>query len=67
MAASVMMYKYLTAGRVNHEETEKQLQLKSNGFSFVDNPERNQQVQKIAKTYDEQIGSDETFMGINWW
>lgn len=66
VAASVMAYNYLTAGRADHEETEKQLQLKSNGFSFVDNPERNQQFQKIAQTYDEQIGRDETFMGINW-
>jgi methyltransferase OMS1 len=65
VAATVMAYKYLTAGVEEQEEIEKQLQ-QTQGFSFVNNPERNLQFQKIAQTYDNQIGRDEAYMGINW-
>jgi methyltransferase OMS1 len=34
-------------------------------FSFTSNPARNQQYQKIADFYDDRIGRDEFFMGIN--
>lgn len=64
VAATYLAYNYLTAGVQDQEETEQQLQQKQ-GFSFVDNPERNLQFQKVAATYDEQIGRDETYMGIN--
>jgi methyltransferase OMS1 len=37
----------------------------SNNFSFTSNPARNQQYQKIADFYDDRIGRDEFFMGIN--
>jgi methyltransferase OMS1 len=64
VAATYLAYNYLTAGVQDQEETEQQLQQKQ-GFSFVDNPERNLQFQKVAATYDEQIGRDEAYMGIN--
>jgi methyltransferase OMS1 len=37
----------------------------NNNFSFVMNPARNQQYQNIADFYDDRIGRDEFFMGIN--
>ena len=35
-------------------------------FSHVHNPERTMRFQKIAGCYDDEIGRDEFFMGINW-
>lgn len=64
VVATVMAYKYLTAGVEEQEETEKELS-RQQGFSYVDNPDRNLQFQKVAATYDEQIGRDEAYMGIN--
>jgi methyltransferase OMS1 len=34
-------------------------------FSHVSNPKRNEQFQKIASFYDDEIGREELFMGIN--
>jgi methyltransferase OMS1 len=41
------------------------LQRRASDFSFVKSAERNQQYQRIADFYDDQIGRDEFFMGIN--
>lgn len=65
VTATVMAYKYLTAGVEEQEETERELQ-QSQGFSYVNNPERNLQFQRVATTYDDMIGRDEAYMGINW-
>jgi methyltransferase OMS1 len=49
-----------------HANTGDATQLASNtNFSFTSNPARNQQYQKIANFYDDRIGRDEFFMGIN--
>jgi methyltransferase OMS1 len=65
VAATVVAYKFLTAGVEDQQNTQQQLQQAADGFSFVSNPERNLQFQKVAETYDAQIGRDETYMGIN--
>lgn len=37
----------------------------NSSFSFISNPERTAQFQKIAGIYDDEIGRDEFYMGIN--
>jgi methyltransferase OMS1 len=56
VAATVVAYKFLTAGVEDQQDTQQQLQQATDGFSFVSNPEQN---------LHEQIGRDETYMGIN--
>ena len=51
------------------EEEEQQQQLPSNStvasFSFIENPQRNDQFRKVATCYDDTIGRDEFYIGIN--
>lgn len=62
-ATALLVYNYLTAGQQDQEET---IDLLKQQKSFTeDNNYRMERFQKIADTYDEQIGRDEMFMGIN--
>lgn len=58
----VLAYKSLTSGVEDQAATQQNL---STGFSYVCNPQRTDQFQKIADEYDQKIGRDESFMGIN--
>jgi methyltransferase OMS1 len=55
----------LLSNNSNINNTNNTNNTKSNNFSFTSNPARNQQYQKIADFYDDRIGRDEFFMGIN--
>ena len=70
-------YSYLTAGANEQTAILSELQNQQTHhhhsehgdecscFSFTNNPSRNHRYQEIANVYDEQIGRDEFFMGIN--
>jgi methyltransferase OMS1, mitochondrial len=60
----ILSYKYLTSGKKDQVETNEHL-ASNVGFSFVKNPKRVERFEEIAEFYDDQIGRDESFMGIN--
>lgn len=62
-SVSIMAYKYLTQGS---DEVVQVREETKNGFSYIDNPQRNKVFQDVADVYDSQISKDETVMGINW-
>ena len=62
-SVSIIAYKYLTHGS---DELVQVREETKNGFSYIDNPQRNKIFQDVADVYDSQIGKDETVMGINW-
>lgn len=54
-----------TTGAGDDATSQSQSALSNSNFSFTSNPARNEQYQKIADFYDDRIGRDEFFMGIN--
>ena len=54
-------YHYLQMSKQDIDATA----LEDGNFSYVNNPHRTEKFQKIAEYYDERIGRDELFMGIN--
>ena len=57
---------YLTYQYTQLNQSQKALHReKPDNFSFVQNPQRTEQFQQIASCYDDYIGRDEFFMGIN--
>mmetsp|Transcript_89153 Transcript_89153/g.181863 ORF Transcript_89153/g.181863 Transcript_89153/m.181863 type:complete len:268 (-) Transcript_89153:1199-2002(-) len=50
----------------NKHDSDKTAQAVEGGeFSFIKNPKRNEQYQNVAGHYDDEIGKDESVMGIN--
>ena len=47
------------------EQQEQEQTANITSFSFVNNPQRNEQYSKVATSYDDAIGRDEFYMGIN--
>lgn len=63
VAACYIGYSSISKNKADHDET---AHLVENGkFSFITNPERNEQYQHVATCYDHEIGRDESVMGIN--
>lgn len=61
-AACLITYQSVQRNKADIEETEQKLK---DNFSFVENPKRTEQFQKVASGYDDQISRDEFAMGIN--
>jgi methyltransferase OMS1 len=61
-AACLITYESIQRNKADIEETEEKL---IDNFSFVENPKRTEQFQKVASGYDDKIGRDEFTMGIN--
>jgi len=61
--SSLAVYKYMTQGSDEMSQVREETK---DGFSFVQDPQRNRTFQKVAEFYDSQIGRDEAVMGINW-
>jgi methyltransferase OMS1 len=70
-SAVYMAYHYLQLNKqvaavtLDSGDATSNTQSSLSNFSFTSNPARNQQYQKIADFYDDRIGRDEFFMGIN--
>jgi methyltransferase OMS1 len=68
-SAVYMAYHYLQLNKqvaaTISTDSDASSSLSNSNFSFTSNPARNQQYQKIADFYDDRIGRDEFFMGIN--
>lgn len=64
VGATVLAFQYMTSGQEEQEEAQSVLVQRA-GFSFVANPSRNEQYQHVAHCYDDHIGRDEAYMGIN--
>ena len=62
-AAVFISYTAIQNNKKDIEETERQLG--DGKYSFVQDPRRVEQFQRVADTYDEMIGRDEFAMGIN--
>lgn len=62
-ASCLFAYTAIQRNKRDIEETEKRL--REGNFSFVADPNRTDQFQKVANTYDDKIGRDEAVMGIN--
>jgi methyltransferase OMS1 len=63
VAACVIAYNAIQKNKADIEDSERRI--RENDYSFVADPKRTDQFQKVADTYDEQIGRDEAVMGIN--
>jgi methyltransferase OMS1 len=63
VVACVIGYKAIQKNKADIDETDRRI--KENNYSFVTDPLRTDQFQKVAETYDEQIGRDESVMGLN--
>mmetsp|Transcript_9274 Transcript_9274/g.23055 ORF Transcript_9274/g.23055 Transcript_9274/m.23055 type:complete len:269 (-) Transcript_9274:320-1126(-) len=62
-AACYIGYSSIRKNKADFDETAK---LVENGkISFITNPNRNEQYQHVAAHYDDEIGRDESVMGIN--
>jgi methyltransferase OMS1, mitochondrial len=61
--SSLAVYKFMTQGSDEMSQVREETK---DGFSFVQDPQRNRTFQKVAEFYDSQIGRDEAVMGINW-
>ncbi|KAG7361153.1 methyltransferase type 11 domain containing protein [Nitzschia inconspicua] len=64
VAACYIGYSAVQKNKADIEETELALQTGDN-FSFISNPNRTDQFQNVAAKYDDEIGRDESVMGIN--
>ena len=62
-AACYIGYSSIRKNKVDNDETSREV--KDGRFSFITNPERNEQYQHVAAKYDDEIGRDESVMGIN--
>ena len=62
-ASCAIAYTAIQRNKKDIEDTEKRLE--DNNYSFVADPNRTDQFQNVADTYDDQIGRDEAVMGIN--
>jgi methyltransferase OMS1, mitochondrial len=63
IAACYIGYSAVQKNKADIEETE--LALRNDNFSFISNPNRTDQFQNVASKYDDEIGRDESVMGIN--
>ena len=64
VAACYIGYRAVQNNQQDFDETER-CTCSTPGFSFVSNPERNKQYQNVAEKYDDEVGRDESVMGIN--
>ena len=64
VAACVIAFTAIQRNKKDIEDTEKRIR-KGENFSFVSDPNRTDQFQRVAESYDDQIGRDEAVMGIN--
>lgn len=62
-AACIIAYKAVSTNKADIQETETLL--KGGTYSFVQDPRRTERFQAVAECYDQQIGRDESVMGIN--
>lgn len=60
--SGVTMYRYFRAANEDLSVTERDV---SQGVSYVTNPERNHRFQEVADFYDNEIGREESVMGMN--
>jgi methyltransferase OMS1, mitochondrial len=67
IAACYIGYTAVQKNKADIEETEMALQsgAADQNFSFISNPNRTEQFQNVAAKYDDEIGRDESVMGIN--
>jgi methyltransferase OMS1 len=63
VASCAIAYTAIRRNKKDIEDTEKVL--RESNYSFVADPKRADQFQNVADTYDDQIGRDESVMGIN--
>jgi methyltransferase OMS1, mitochondrial len=63
VAACYIGYSAVQKNKADIEETERALS--HDNFSFISNPNRTDQFQNVASKYDNEIGRDESVMGIN--
>ena len=63
VVACYIGYQAVENNRRDFEETEQVV--KDRNFSFVTNPERTKQFQTVAEKYDDEVGRDESVMGMN--
>ncbi|KAL3912396.1 MAG: hypothetical protein SGARI_001182 [Bacillariaceae sp.] len=64
IAAALFAYKIVESNKADFQEAEQAV--KDGGeFSFVANPDRTKQFQNVAEKYDDEVGRDESVMGIN--
>jgi methyltransferase OMS1, mitochondrial len=63
IAACYIGYNAVQENKADIEETE--VALRNDNFSFISNPRRTDQFQHVASKYDDEIGRDESVMGIN--
>ncbi|VEU42999.1 unnamed protein product [Pseudo-nitzschia multistriata] len=62
VAACYIGYSSISKNKADYDQT---LQAVEGGkFSFVENPKRNEQYQNVAHKYDDEIGKEESVMGI---
>jgi len=64
VAACAITYSSLRKNKADQIDTDRRLEENPN-FSFVRDPKRTEQFQHVAKKYDDEIGRDESVMGIN--
>ena len=64
-AACAIAYTAINTNKKDVQETQQRLHEGGPNFSFVSNPQRTEQFQCVAHSYDDQIGRDESVMGIN--
>jgi methyltransferase OMS1, mitochondrial len=64
IAACFIGYSAVQKNKADMDETELALR-NDNNFSFILNPNRTDQFQNVASKYDDEIGRDESVMGIN--
>jgi hypothetical protein len=66
VAACYIGYSAVQTNKADVEATELALSSNNNdNFSFISNPNRTDQFQNVAAKYDDEIGRDESVMGIN--
>jgi methyltransferase OMS1, mitochondrial len=63
-AAAYLSYHYQQMDKASSSQRKNQPP-HGTGFSYVSNPDRNQQFQQLAACYDDAIGRDELYMGVN--
>mmetsp|Transcript_23979 Transcript_23979/g.56612 ORF Transcript_23979/g.56612 Transcript_23979/m.56612 type:complete len:266 (-) Transcript_23979:246-1043(-) len=62
-AACYIGYSSISGNKASSDEMSPEV--KDRNFSFITNPKRNEQYQHVAGKYDDEIGRDESVMGIN--
>jgi methyltransferase OMS1 len=63
IAACYIGYNAVQRNKADIDETTRMVQ--DGKFSFVKSPQRNEQYDIVAEKYDDEIGRDESVMGIN--